>query len=153
MLRRTASASDPESRAGAEGGEPAAERAHHPPDMLADDIIADAELAQGRVHVVDEDLGEQDRGRAPGLALRLEPEQDEGGQRGDHVEAAVERVGHPALPIPEGVAALGDDRRVERGERGARLPVGEQSLKKGQERSRKTSRGLRRLGDVRYWKG
>ena len=36
----------PSKSAGAEGGEAAAERAHHPADMLADDIVADADLAQ-----------------------------------------------------------------------------------------------------------
>src|SRR6185312_11809019 len=36
----------------AKRGQPAAERRHHPPDMLADHMVANPDLAQGRVHVV-----------------------------------------------------------------------------------------------------
>src|SRR5204862_128199 len=75
---------------GAEGGEAAAERAHHPPDMLAHHIVADADLAQSRVHVVDEDLGEDDGGPFPRFAERFEAQQDERRHRRDHVEPAVE---------------------------------------------------------------
>ena len=60
------------------------------------------------------DLGEQHRGRRARLALRLEPQQHQRGQRGDHVEAAVDRVGHAAVAIPGGIAARRDDRAVER---------------------------------------
>ena len=92
MLRRAAVR---EIASRAEGGEAAAERAHHPADMLADDIVADADLAQARVHIVDEQLGEQDRRAPPRLAERFQPQQDQSGHRRDHVEAAVDRVRHP----------------------------------------------------------
>ena len=84
----------------AQRAEPPAERAHHPPDMLAHHIVADADLAQSGVHVVNEGLGEQHRRRPPRVARFLQAEQDQGGQCRDHVEAAVQRVRHLAVAIP-----------------------------------------------------
>ena len=75
--------------------EPAAERAHHPADMLADDIVADADLAQlpsmssMKISVSSTD------GSRPASPSRLQPEQDQREHRRDHVEAAVDRVRHP----------------------------------------------------------
>jgi hypothetical protein len=42
--------------------------------MLADDKVADAELAELCVHILDENLGEQDRCVPRRLALCLEPD-------------------------------------------------------------------------------
>ena len=130
-LRATASLNAAFSR-GAEGREPAAEGAHHPADMLADDIVADADLAERPVHVVDEDLGEQHRGAAPRFALAFHPQQHQGEDRRDHVEAAVERVRHPALAIPGRLAPAGDDGAIERVERRALPGLAENSLDEGQ---------------------
>ena len=46
ILRSTAASSAPSDQRGAKRAEPAAERAHHPADMLADDEVADADLAK-----------------------------------------------------------------------------------------------------------
>ncbi len=94
------------------GGQAPAELAHHPPDMLADDEIADATLAQLAVHVGDEAFGETRRILA--RIERIEPEQHQRQHAGDHVEAAVERVRHRAVAIPAGAARLGDHRVVKR---------------------------------------
>ncbi len=62
--------------------------------MLADDIVADPDLAERGVHILDEHFGEQGDRLAPGFAFGLEPDQRQCHHRRDHVEAAVERVGH-----------------------------------------------------------
>ena len=71
-------------------------------------------------------------GVARRLALAFEPQQDQGGQRGDHVEAAVDRVRDAAVAIPEGIAGRGDDGAVERVERGAIARSAENALDQGQ---------------------
>ena len=87
-----------------EGAEPAAERAHHLADMLADDIVADADLAQAPVHVVDEQLGEQHRrlARRP----RLRPRAAAGPARASPRSCRSGRRScrAPALAIPGGIA-------------------------------------------------
>src|SRR3546814_2300844 len=45
---------------GAIGAKPAAERAHHSPDLLADDHVAKTDLAHLPIHVVHEQFGELD---------------------------------------------------------------------------------------------
>ena len=84
--------------------------------MLADDDVADAELAQLAVHVVDEALGEAGGGRSA-VGRLLEPQQHERQHGRDHVEAAVDRVGHRALQIPVRRARARDDRVVQRQQR------------------------------------
>ncbi len=119
--------------------------------MRADDIVADPDLAEGAVHVVDEDLGKKDRRQLARLALGLQPEQRQGGHRSHHVEAAVERVGHLAVPVPVGVAADLDQRPVERHQGRALLGLAEQALKEGQG----ITSGYGRLAPVRrcsYWR-
>ena len=136
----------------AEGGQPPAERTHHPADMLADDMVADAELAQSRVHVVDEQLGQQPDGLAAGLTLGLEPEQDQSGHRRDHVEAAVDRIGHPALAIPEGIAAGGDRGAIKRLQRRALPGTAENPLQEGQDEPQSLE-PLAPVGRCSYWRG
>ena len=131
----------------AEGGEAPAERAHHPSDMLAHHIVADADLAQRRFHVVDEQLGEEDRRAAPRPPLVLDPQQDQRQQRGDHVEAAVDRIRHLSLPVPGGIPPRGHDGAVERRHRFAVLAA-EYLLEEGQRASRSPGGDLRRSGDV-----
>jgi hypothetical protein len=67
--------------------------------MLADNDVADSELAQLPVHVVDEAFRESRGGLTP-RRLRFHPQHDEREDRGDHVEAAVDRVGHLPVAIP-----------------------------------------------------
>src|SRR3546814_4098192 len=98
----------------AEGGEAAAQCAHHPADMLADHQVADTHLAHAAVHVIDEQLGQQHRIVACLIPVVLQPQQYQRENRGDHVETAVERVRHLTFAIPGGVARLGDEGGVER---------------------------------------
>jgi hypothetical protein len=72
------------------------------PTRLPTIEVAGARLAQGRVHVVDEHLGEQDRLALCRLALALQAQQDHGQHGGDGVEAARHRVGHACVAIQSG---------------------------------------------------
>ena len=86
-------------------------------------------------------------GLAAGLALRLEPEQDEREHRRDHVEAAVDRVGHPPSRYQAGSRAGGDRGAVERRQRRA-LP-GRRRTGAG-ERTRSAPRIVARLAPVSH---
>ena len=82
--------------------------------MLADDEVANPHLAQAGIHVVDEQLGEQNRLPPRFVPFLLEPEQDEGEQRSDHVEPALDRVGDPPPGVPGRRPPGLDQGRVER---------------------------------------
>ncbi len=111
------------------GAQPAAEHPHHLADMLADDDVADADLAQLAVHIVDEALGERGAGQHPG-GLLLEPQQHDRQHRRDHVEPAVDRVRDPAFPIPMRQPRARHRRLIQRRRRARVLPA-EQPLEKG----------------------
>ena len=137
----------------AQGAEPSAERAHQLADMLADDEIADPDLAQGAVHVVDEDLGQSHRFRLGTLALRFQAKENQRQHRRDHVETALERVRHSAVAIPGGLAGGGDQRIVEGPERGTLAALAEQSGKQGQGRSPPSGRVLAPFSFCRILEG
>ena len=99
MLRTAAGPMSPASIPRAIGAQPAAEHPHHPADMLAHDDIADADLAQLAVHIVDETLGEVGACRWP-VGIAFKPQQDQAQHRGDHIEPAVDAIGHGAVQIP-----------------------------------------------------
>ena len=120
--------------------------------MLADDIISDTDLPQACVHVRDERLGEERRVLTARFALTLEAKQSEGGHGGDHVESAIDRIGHLSCPVPFGIAGSRDDRAIERIQLLTPPRAFEKSLQEGQGVPRRSWTqkmcGLRRLGDV-----
>ena len=137
----------------AKRAEPAAERPISLPTCLPTTKSPIPIWRKRAVHVVDEDLGQSHRFRFGVIAFRLEPEQDEGEQGGEHVEAALERVRDPALAIPGGLARGGDEGVVERPQRRALAPLAEQAGKQGQGRSPHVRRAyLRRSAFLGYWR-
>src|SRR6185369_9811714 len=80
--------------------EPAAQRAHHSADMLADNNIANADLAKLTIHILNENLGQQRYFGCATLPLPFKSQENERQHRRHHIEAAVERVGNLALDIP-----------------------------------------------------
>ncbi len=105
------------------GAKPPAERAHHSPDLLADDHVAEPDLAHLPVHVVHEQFGKLDAGE-PLPGIFVDPVEDECEHQIDHVEAAVERVGNASLRIPVRRARGGDDGVPQRAPRLARIGFG-----------------------------
>jgi len=80
--------------------------------MLAHNHVADADLAQLRVHIIDENFGQPDaflrQSRLP-----LQPQQREGEERGDHFKSPVDMVWHTAM-IPIWRPGAGHQRIIKR---------------------------------------
>ncbi len=103
---------------------PAAKRADHLANLLADDEIAKADLADLAIHIADEQLGELGR-----LGIRvqlLQPDQHQRQDRRDHIEPAIQRIGDAALQIPMRRARGLDHGAIERPERRAIMLGGEE---------------------------
>ncbi|OHD03782.1 MAG: hypothetical protein A2885_03720 [Sphingopyxis sp. RIFCSPHIGHO2_01_FULL_65_24] len=105
------------------GAEPAAECADHPPDLLADDHVAETDLAHLAVHVGHEQFGKMDP-RQRLNRIFVDAMEDERHHQPDHVEPSVERVGNAAGLVPVR-RARGRDHGVPQGAaRLARVGIG-----------------------------
>ena len=112
------------------GTDPATERAHHAADMFADNHVANADLPQLAVHVLDENLGQ------PGEILSLivilfQPDQHQRENRCDHIETAVDTVRYLRFFIPGQLPPLADNRIVQRLHLCIRIVSGKNLAEKG----------------------
>lgn len=110
------------------GVHPAAKRGHHPADMLADNNIANAFLAELAVHIIHKNFGEEHGGHAARFPFRIQSRNRQRSQRGDHFKPAIHRIGNARFQIPMRQARFCHDRAVERGQRIASFIPGKKSF-------------------------
>ena len=89
------------------------EGARHLLHPLADAQVADAHLPQALVHVVEHHVEERLAQLPAGLAALAQPAHHGHHVQHDQVEAAIERVGNPALGVEDRIARLTYRSRVE----------------------------------------
>ena len=105
--------------------------ADHSPDLLADNHVAEANLAHLPIHVIDEQFGKLDTGERL-IGILVDAMQNECEHEADHVKAPVKRVGHAACAVPMRHAGGGNDGIPERTARLARIGFGpEQPAEQG----------------------
>ena len=81
--------------------------------MFADDHVADTDLTQLPVHILDENLGQPGKFLAPFVVL-LQPDQHQREYRGNHIEPAVDTVRNLRFLVPRQLSPFADNRVVQR---------------------------------------